>query len=334
MQDLYAQISEFVTAAWTVRFLARTMLVLAFLSIALTVIRRWRQPAELLPSVSIQKNLPRLSAVRMIPQAFFLLAMVSINCWLAQPVIPVSNETRSLETRDIFIAVDKSGSMDSIIQDEEGNSKGRKIAAAADALKFFAARRQGDRIGLAVFDDNTYLHWPLTDDLNVIIKKADLIPQYAGGGTNFETETGPIQVAIDHWKEYGKARSKVLILISDGEAPIGDERMTALVEQMKEQNAKIYLLGVGETWTDGAKSLSVNVQAIKKFVAALDGKVFAVDAPEQMIEAVTELDQLEKSVIKVETSTTFRNVSHYFGLSACLFLFLFIASVALTRERA
>jgi Ca-activated chloride channel homolog len=329
-----AVISEFVTVALTVRFLAGAMLALAFLSIALTLLRRRRQPAELIPSVSIQKNLPRLSAVRMLPQAFFLMALLATNCWLAQPVIPVLNETRSLERRDIFIAVDKSGSMDSIIEDAQGNSLGRKIEAAAQALKFFVARRQGDRVGLAVFDDNTYLHWPLTDDLNVILKKADLIPAYAGGGTNFETVTGPIQVAIDHWQEYGQASTKVLIMISDGEAPISEERMTELARQMKEQGGKIYFLGVGDTWTDPAKAESSQVQAIKKLIAELNGKIFAVADPKQMIDAVSEIDTLEKSVVKVEVTTTFRDVSRYFGLAACLFLFLFIAGVALTRERA
>lgn len=334
MHPLVSSLLEFGTVVMSVQFLARMMLILSFFSIALMFIRRWRQPAELVTSVAIQKNLPKLSAVKWIPQVLFLATMLSLNCWLAQPVIPVYNETRTLDTRDIFIAVDKSGSMDGLIIDEEGEAHGKRIEAATKALKFFVEKRQGDRIGLAVFDDKTYMHWPMTDDLRIILKKADLIPQYTGGGTNFDSITGPIQAAIDHWKEYGKARTKVLIMISDGEAPISDDRMNELVEQMRALNGKIYLLGVGESWTDPAKADSSQTEAIKKLLATLGGKVFAVANAEQMLDAVATIDVLEKSNVQVEVTTTFRDVSRYFGLASCLFLFLFIVSVAFTRERA
>ena len=333
-ETMFANVSDFVTALWTVRFLAKAMLALCLVSIGLTLIRRWRQPAELVTSLSIQKNLPRFSALGMISQTFFLLAMVFTNLWLAEPVIPVLHETTTKETRDIFIAVDKSGSMDSVILDADGNSQGRKIDAAAQALKFFVERRTGDRVGLAVFDDHAYMHWPMTDNLQIILKKADLIGSYSGGGTNFETPTGPVQTTINHWREYGKAKTKVLIMISDGEAPISDERMIELTNQMKELGGKIYLIGVGETWTDPAKAEDSQVQAIKKLVAGLNGRTFAAADKQQMLDAVSTIDALEKSHVEVEVTTTYRDVSRYFALAACLFLLLFLASAALTGERA
>lgn len=334
MHDLYATISDFVAVMMTVRFLAGSLLGLAVVSIGLTLIRRWRQPAELVTALSIQKNLPRFQLVGLVSQSLFFLSLIAVNLWLAQPVIPVSNETRALETRDIFIAVDKSGSMDSRIVDTDGSLQERRIDAAARAVKFFVARRQGDRIGLSVFDDNTYMHWPMTENLKVILKKADLLAQYSGGGTNFESPTGPIQMAINHWKEYGKAKTKVLIMVSDGEAPIGDERMSELTREMRALNGKIYLIGIGETWTDPAKADDSQVQAIRKLVADLNGRIFAAADEQQMLDAVATIDALEKSNVKVEVVTTYRDVSIYFALASCLFLSLFFVSVALTGERA
>ncbi len=334
MHDSYAGILDFVTAALSVRFLAKAMLLLVLVSVGMTLIRRWRQPVELVTSLSVQKNLPRFSAIGMVSQTLFLLAMVSLNLWLAQPVIPVSNETRTLETRDIFVAVDKSGSMDSPILDNDANAKERKIEAAAQAVKFFVERRKGDRIGLAVFDDNTYMHWPMTDNLQIILKKADLISSYAGGGTNFESPTGPIQTAIDHWKDYGKAQTKVLIMVSDGEAPISEERMAELTKQMKELGGKIYLIGIGETWTDPAKAEDSQVQAIRKLIAGLNGRIFSAADSEQMLDAISTIDALEKSNVKVEVVTTYRDVSFYFGMLVLIFLLLFLVSVSLTGERA
>lgn len=334
MHDLYAATLDFVTAAKSVRFLASAMLALVLVSIGMTLIRRWRQPVELVTSLSIQKNLPRISFVGMVSQTLFLLSMLCLNLWLAQPVIPVSNTMETLETRDIFIAVDKSGSMDSPILDNDGNAKERKIDAAAQAVKFFVERRKGDRIGLAVFDDNTYLHWPMTDNLQVILKKADLISSYAGGGTNFESPTGPIQTAVDHWKDYGQAKTKVLIMVTDGEAPISDERMAALTKQMKELGGKIYMIGIGETWTDPAKADNDQVKAIKKLVAELNGVIISAADKEQMLDAIGTIDAMEKSSVKVEVINTYQDISFYFGVFTLFFLTLFLLCVSLTGERA
>lgn len=334
MHDLYAAILDFVTVAKSVRFLASAMLALVLVSIGMTLIRRWRQPAELVTSLSIQKNLPRVSFVGMVSQTLFLLSMLCLNLWLAQPVIPVSNTMETLETRDIFIAVDKSGSMDSQILDNDGNSQERKIEAAAQAVKFFVERRKGDRIGLAVFDDNTYLHWPMTDNLQVILRKADLISSYAGGGTNFESPTGPIQTAIDHWKDYGKAKTKVLIMVTDGEAPISDERMAALTKQMKELGGKIYMIGIGETWSDPAKADNEQVKAIKKLVAGLNGVIISAADKEQMLDAISTIDAMEKSSVKVEVVNTYQDISFFFGVFTLFFLMLFLLCVSLTGERA
>ncbi len=334
MHHIYSNILEYWGLITSVHLLEKNMLWLCLLSLALMWIRRWRQPAELITSVAVQRNLPSLPVLSRIPQALFLLALLSINVWLAKPVIPLISETRTMETRDIFIAVDKSGSMDTIIKDAEGNDQGRRIDAAAHAVKFFVAQRKGDRVGLAVFDDNTYLHWPMTDDLPIILKKTDLIPRFVNGGTNFEGPTGPIQTVINHWREYGKAKTKVLILVSDGDAPLTPERTAELTKEMQELGGKLYLLGVGETWSNPDKTaVKVDVEPLKKLVSGLGGKVYSVADEKQMLAAVTDIDKLEKSAVTVETSETFRDVSIYFAILSCLFFCLFIVSVAFTRER-
>lgn len=333
MHHFYTHLAEYAALFSTVKLLAKAMLWLGFFSLLLVWMRRWRQPAEHIPTASVQKKLPAPPVLSFIPQASFLLALLTINVWLADPVIPVVNETRTIETRDIFVAVDKSGSMDTIITDAQGNGEGRRIEAAAQACNFFVSRRQGDRVGLAVFDDNTYMHWPMTDDLSIILTKTALIPNHVSGGTNIEGPTGPIQTVIEHWKEYGKATTKVLILVSDGDAPLSEERIAKLTEEMSALGGKLYLLGVGETWSAADKADADKTAPLRKLVDNLGGKVFAVADAQQMLDAVAAIDQLEKSNVKVETSETFSNISHYFGLASCIFMFLFIASVALTRER-
>lgn len=332
MHHIYTKVFESWALISSVRLLEKNWLWLCLLSFALLWIRRWRQPAELITAVSVQRNLPHLPWLSFTPQAFFILALLFINVWLAQPVIPLLNETRTMETRDIFIAVDKSGSMDTIIKSADGQDQGRRIDAAAHAVEFFVARRKGDRIGLAVFDDKTYLHWPMTDDLQVILDKAQLIPKFVSGGTNIEGPKGPIQAVIDHWKVYGKAKTKVMILVSDGDAPLSPERSAELTKQMNALGGRLYLLGVGETWNDPNKT-DATVEPLKKFVAALGGQVYSVADEKQMLDAVADIDRLEKSAVHVETSETYREVSIYFAFMSCICFCLFIISVAFTKER-
>jgi len=123
MHHLYSNALEFWAQLTSVRLLEMNMLWLCLLTFALMYIRRWRQPAELVTTASVQRNLPRLPALSHMPQVLFLLSLLAVNIWLAKPVIPLVNETRTLETRDIFIAIDKSGSMDTIIKDADGNSQ-------------------------------------------------------------------------------------------------------------------------------------------------------------------------------------------------------------------
>lgn len=344
MHNLYSIVLEFVAELASVRVLEKNMLWLCLLSVALMCIRRWRQPAELVTTVAVQKNLPRLPMLCHIPQVLFLLTLLTINVWLAKPVIPLINETRTLDTRDLFIAIDKSGSMDTILKDAQGNDEDaqgnaypRRIDAAARAAEFFVSRRKGDRVGLAVFDDNTYLHWPMTDELSIILKKTALIPRHTNGGTNIEGNNGPIQAVIDHWKEYGKAKTKVLILVSDGDAPMSEQRIRELTEGMNALGGKLYMLGVGEAWSnpdnpDNAEQAE-KLKPLKTLVANLGGKTYAVANEQQMLAAVADIDKLEKSSVKVETNETFRDMSIYFAFASCLLFSLFIVSVAFTRER-
>jgi Ca-activated chloride channel family protein len=331
-----------------ITFLYPAAFLLGLLGVGLLWARGRRQPAVVHSQVGIQKDLKGFPIVGWLPTVFYSLFVISVVSLLAWAVRPEDKEKRYMDTRDIIIAVDMSGSMGSAIQagPPEGldwpAEKGqfRRIDLAQWAVQQFVARRKGDRVGLMVFDDATYKHWPMTDDLKIIVRKSDLISRYIGGGTNFEgpTETdkrwGPLQSAIQHFQEYGQARTKVLIFVTDGEAPISDKRMEEIIKQMKALGGKVYVLGVGEDWTNqGQNSFqSAQLEPIKKLVAALGGKCFAVGDAKEMQEALTVVDQLEKSQIVLERTTTFQDAYQYFAAASVISLLLLALAVLVTRE--
>ena len=302
--------------------------------------RSRRQPAVQHSKVDIHKNLKSFPVLGWLPTLFYSCFVISLAGLLAFAVLPKNEQKDVVETRDVLISVDRSGSMGGAIQ--AGPPEGlewpaergtfRRLDLAQWAVQVFVAKRQGDRVGLTVFDDKTYRHYPMTTKLSIIIRKAELISKDTGGGTNFESPTGPIATTIQHFQQFGQAKTKVLILVTDGEAPISDERMDELEKQMKAVGGKIYVLGIGEDWTNA--SPSSQTEPIKKLVARLGGKCFAVGDAKQMAEALAVVDQLEKSQVVQTTSTTFQDAYQYFAAASVISLLLLACAVLVTREMA
>jgi Ca-activated chloride channel family protein len=352
-------------------FMQPWFLLLAIVVIPLIWFRRKRQPAIGHTGAYIHNNMRRTPIIGWLPSLFYVLALLALVAALAKPAIPEAKEVRSMFTRDIFICVDISGSMSSAIpggrpdryvklaeeakkanptvfkaqeqkagpQQNPAQIQYRCLDAAQDAAYEFVLQRKGDRLGLAIFDDNVYYHWPLTDDLKVILRKCLLINRGTGGGTNFDGPSesaqgrGPIQAAIDHFEEYGKSQTKVLIMVSDGESTISPKRMKELTEQMKALNARAYLLGIGGSWVNSNNSPNTgSTKDLRNFIQSLGGKVFAVADVDQMQSSFEAINQLEKSQIFVETTVEYRPIYYIFVGVSLLFVTLFLVTSSLTRQ--
>lgn len=316
--------------------------VVGILGLGMLWARSRRQPAVLHSQVDIHKNLKSFPLLGWLPTLFLLCFVTSLAGLLAYAVFPVSVKTNVMETRDVLLSVDRSGSMGGAIS--AGPPEGlewpaergtfRRLDLAQWAVQQFVSKRAGDRVGLTIFDDKTYRHYPLTSNLKIIIRKSELISKETSGGTNFEGPAGPLQSAINHFEQFGKAKTKVLILVTDGEAPISDQRMEELVAGMKAVGGKVYVLGIGEDWTNENSFSHSQTEPIKKLVERLGGKCFAVGDAKQMAEALTFIDGLEKSKVEEHTSTSFDDAYQYFAAASVLSLVLLACAVLVTRELA
>ncbi len=339
------------------QFMYPAVLALSLVAIPILILRKRRQTALAHPKIGMHANLKGVPIVGRLPGLFLTLAIVAVCAALAMPVVPETHSTDKISTRDIVVSVDMSGSMFSgvfapepppnsvgVRYDDKGAAQPyQPIDAAVDATYSFVEKRTGDRVALFVFDDDTYWHWPLTDDLRIVLRKAKLLNAKSGGGTNFQGPTesdpksGPFQAAIVHLRDYGKAKSKVLILVSDGESNISEQRMNELQAQLQELNMKVYMLGVGSSYTSGGDNSST--KDVREFMsrlanAGLGGKIYAVGNAAEMQAAFETINQLEKSTVEKEITTTYTPIYPVFVGFALLFLFLFFVTQPVTRQVA
>jgi Ca-activated chloride channel family protein len=174
------------------------------------------------------------------PALFVLrvLALSSIIVALARPrTVDVSSKTKTTKGIDIVMAIDVSGSM--LAKDLKPNRmEGLKVVAEK-----FAEERPNDRIGLVVYASEAYTKTPVTSDKAIIldairsIKYDNVLQDGTGIGMGLTT-------AINRLKD-SKAKSKVVILMTDGVNNAGFIEPETASDIAKQYGIKVYTIGIG-----------------------------------------------------------------------------------------
>jgi Ca-activated chloride channel family protein len=210
--------------------------------------------------------------------------------------------------RDILLVMDLSYSMESAFEGSEGP---RKIDVAKSAAAHFIERREGDRIGLLVFGDETFGSWPLTRDLKVISKKVDRLGSTFYGGTELAK---PFMRAMDHFREMGQSENRILVYLSDGEAVIPPNVKAEIIAGLKKMTIHLYLVGV---------RLKKESGDILEIVKAVGGRFIDAGSPGELNAAFEEIDRLEPSLVEVAVQRQSRELHPIVVLFAlCILLSL------------
>jgi len=244
---------------------------------------------------------------------------------LARPQIV--NREREHETQgvDIVIALDISGSMLA----EDFKPENRLAVAKQEAVKFIQGR-ENDRIGLVVFARDAFTQCPLTLDyeiLTVLLKEIQIgmIPDGTAIGMGIAT-------AVNRLRE-SEAKSKVIILITDGENNAGKIDPVTAAELARTFRIKIYTVAVGR---GGLVPFPINdplfgkryVQAkvdidefsLKRIADLTGGVFFRARDPASLSEIYSRINELEKTEMKVHEYKTFDELFHFFLIPALLLL--------------
>jgi len=294
--------------------------------------------------LELHKNLKYVGFIGRAAIVSMAIGWLALSVGFVQPQIPQFGEKRVELTRDFVIAIDISGSMDSgklknpYAADPEKAEQITPKLLAQLATQDFVQRRmaQKDRVGLFLFDDQVYYSWPLSTNLDVVLMKNSVTSTYSGGGTNFagdgiSEKMGPLQAAHEHFSELGKAKSRVVIMVTDGLDNISDRRMTELRELYLKHGYKIYVLGIGEEWL---KEGDANLPSLAKFTQVIPGSmVIGVGNAEQMKAGFELIDSLEKSSVEMQRGMVDPgNLYQYFILAGLVFIVLGLFAMLVVKD--
>lgn len=259
------------------------------LAIGWYIWKRRQQTATLtISSLNGFKAAPSLLAkLKPVLFAFRLLALSCIIVAMARPrSVDINNKTRTTRGIDIVMAMDVSGSM--LAKDLKPN----RLEALKEVAGEFVDARPNDRIGLVVYAGESYTKTPVTSDKE-LVKEAIKSVKYDDGVLQDGTGIGVgLATAINRLKE-SKAKSRVIILLTDGVNNSGfiDPRMASDIA--KEYGIKVYTIGIG---TNGNAQFPVAKRPDGSFVYQM--------MPVQIDEA------LMKEIAKKTEGTYFRATSN------------------------
>lgn len=166
----------------------------------------------------------------------FLLLAVARPQWLGEPI------DMSRSGRDLMLAIDLSGSMQTQDFAFSGQRVDRLTATKAIASDFIA-RREGDRVGLILFGAQAYLQTPLTFDRKTVNQ---FLSEAVIGLAGKETAIGDaIGLAVKRLQHVKNASDLVLILLTDGVNTAGALKPEEAVKLAKTIGLRIYTIGIG-----------------------------------------------------------------------------------------
>lgn len=278
------------------------------LAIGWYIWKRKQHTAELkISSLNGFKTAPSMLAkLKPVLFAFRMLALSAMIVALARPrSVDVDSKNKTTRGIDIVMAMDVSGSM--LAKDLKPN----RLEALKDVAEEFVDDRPNDRIGLVVYAAESYTRTPVTSD-KAIVKEAIASIQYDDKVLKDGTGIGVgLATAINRLKD-SKAKSRVIILLTDGVNNSGfiDPRMAA--DMAKEYGIKVYTVGIGTNGNaevpyakDAQGKLIYRVMPVeidealmKEIAKKTDGRYFRASSNSKLKSIYDEINKLETTEIE------------------------------------
>lgn len=330
---------EFLYPAW---FLL--LLLLIPYGIWYFLLRERREPSMKVPTTDAYRQSPRTFRQRLmwLPFALRSLCFVMIVCVLARPQSSNSWSNSSVEGIDIMLAMDISTSM--LAMDFHPN----RVEAARKVATEFVSRQKNDNIGLTLFAGEAFTQCPLTTDHAALLQLFSNITcdLPASGMIEDGTAIGMgIANAVNRLKD-SKAKSKIIILLTDGSNNMGEISPLTAADMAKALGIRIYTVGVG---TNGTASfpyplpgggvqyvklpVEIDTQTLRQIAHVTNGRFYRATNDRELEQIYRDISKLEKSRIQVTNYTRRHEAYVPFALGAvvCLLLELLLSNTVLRK---
>jgi len=263
--------------------------------------------------------LPQLKSILYV---FRLLAISALFVALARPRnVSVSKRTKSNKGIDIVMAIDVSGSM--LAKDLKPN----RLEALKKVASDFVKKRPNDRIGIVAYAGESFTKTPITSDKGIVSRSIRSI-EYGQieDGTAIGMGLGS---SINRLKD-SKAKSKVIILLTDGVNTAGFIDPRTATELAKELKIKVYTIGIGTNGTAPFpyakdhlgnlmyrnQKVEIDEELLKHIAKETDGKYFRATNNLKLKAIYNEINKLEKTKIEEFKYYNYQEQYRFFVLLA------------------
>lgn len=265
------------------------------------------------------------TSLRHLPFICRLISLSLIIIALAKPQRMNAEQHAEGEGVDIILCIDVSGSMTA--QDFQPN----RLEAAKKVAIDFVNKRLTDRIGIVIFSGESFTQCPLTTDHNVLI---NAIQNIRNGLLEDGTAIGSgLGTSVDRLRE-SKSKSKIVVLLTDGENNGGLIDPKTAKEIAKSFAVRVYTIGVGSEGFAPQpvntplgivmqnEKVSIDEKLLTEIALETGGKYFRARDNESLAGIYRNIDGLEKSKVEIINSIRYQDKYFPFVLAAIIFLLL------------
>ncbi|HEX2683478.1 MAG TPA: VWA domain-containing protein [Ferruginibacter sp.] len=265
------------------------------------------------------------TTLRHLPFVLRMLALICLIIALARPQKHNDEQMVSGEGVDIVLCMDVSGSM--LAQDLTPN----RLDAAKQVAADFVDSRPTDRIGLVIFSGESFTLTPITTDKNVL--KQQIFSVRSGMLEDGTAIGSGLATSVDRLRS-STSKSKVVILLTDGENNGGMIDPNTAKEIAKATGVRVYTIGIG---TEGyapvpvqtiggivtqREKVNIDEKLLKQIANETGGKYFRAKDNESLVNIYAEIDKLEKSRIDVTALRRYSEKFFPFAIAAAMLVFL------------
>lgn len=294
---------------------------------------RKRRAAMSVPTVSMYGGMRKSWKYYLIHVPFILdmAAIVLLSLILARPQTTDRWQDTEIEGIDIMLAVDVSTSM--LAEDLKPN----RIEAAKQVAAEFINGRPNDNIGLTIFAGEAFTQCPMTVDHAILLNMFQNVSSDIAANGIIEDGTAigmGLANAISRLKD-SQAKSKVIILLTDGSNNRGEISPTTAAEMAKSFGIRVYTIGVGTNGTApypvqgpyGKQYINVAVEidenVLRQIAQTANGQYYRATSNSKLKEVYEEIDKLERTKLQIKEFS--KNQEEYQPLALALLLTLLVS---------